>query len=132
MTMRAVLRVLVVAMSLAHRSPAQAEDSYRPSKWPLVYRDEASDVTIRVEADGRHVYATRAKGKLLWRRDPFKDGRLEPYRTRYPRIVWLGPPSQFREDQFRAQGRFVGISFSSSQFGIINVATGEFIFLGQD
>ena len=132
--MRLVVFFVIVVTSTSSwaQGPLVAASKGSPGPWPLIYRDESTKITVRVEADGRHLYATDSRGKFLWRRNPFEDANLEPYRYKYPRIVWLGALSKFQEDRFQGRGRFASISFNSTQFGAINIENGEFIFLGQD
>ena len=59
---------------------------------PQVYKDPGSGTLFYVETDGRHVAAISGEGKLLWSKDPFKDGHLPFYRTEKPQIVYIGPP----------------------------------------
>ncbi len=63
--------------------------------------------------------AISAAGKLLWIRDPFKDAHLPFYRT------------DDRPDKAKLD-RFVAISFNNSQFGVMRISNGEFLFQGQD
>jgi len=117
--------------------PKLVEDWLRPEPetdhhftGPGVFKDKVSETIFYVESDGRHVSAVDQKGKILWHRDPFTDAKLEPYRRARPVICWIGPPSEWSIEG--RKGKFIGIAFDSSQFGIINVANGEFICLGQD
>ncbi len=96
----------------------------------LSYRSAEDENIYYVEGDGRHVVAMTCDGVLLWREDPFAQAELEPYRFDHPRIVWIGEASQGPVDDRR--GDFIAISYDSTQFGLIDTATGEFIFQGQD
>ena len=74
------------------------------------------------------------KTKILWNRDPFADAHLEFYRTKTPCICYIGKPDPETATYLknRGSGRFVHITFNSSQFGVLEMKSGEFIFLGQD
>jgi hypothetical protein len=89
-----------------------------------------------VETDGRHVAAISADGKLLWNRDPFKDGHLPFYRTKNPQIIHIGPVSKSRPYAAPYAGRepdkFVALTFNNSEFGLLRISNGEFKFLGND
>lgn len=54
--------------------------------------DVETKIVFLVEKDGRHVTATDSAGKLLWRRNPFVDFGMCPYRSAHPYIQWIGPP----------------------------------------
>ena len=95
------------------------------------YRDPASGVTYKVEIDGRHIRALTADGKPLWRHDPFVEGKLEPYRQARPTIYWIGPFHDWSKDH-KFDPQHLGVSFTSSQFGRMDVKTGAFAFMGQD
>lgn len=56
------------------------------------FRQTESGITFTVEMDGRHIIATDNTGKVLWRRNPFVDFGMCPYRSPHPYIVWIGPP----------------------------------------
>ena|SRR2546423_7515165 len=94
---------------------------------PQVYKDPTSGMLLYVETDGRHVAAISCAGKLLWNRDPFTDAHLPFYRTEKPQIVSIGPDPTGGEP-----GKFVALTFNSSQFGIMRTSDGEFRFRGQD
>jgi hypothetical protein len=99
---------------------------------PQVYRDTKSGTVFYVESDGRHVAAISKDGKLLWNKDPFKDGRLPLYRTKTPQIVYIGAAYDSVQISKRQRAEFIAISFNSSQFGLLRISDGEFRFLGQD
>ena len=97
---------------------------------PLTYKDPRTNVVYYVESDGRHVIAIRDDGAILWNRNPFDDAGLEPYRVDNPKIVRICAPSEWSiRDR---EGHYISIAFDSSQFGIINTETGDYIFCGQD
>jgi hypothetical protein len=99
---------------------------------PRVYKDPTSGTLLYIETDGRHVAAISVQGKLLWNRDPFKDAHLPFYRTEKPQIVYIGPASKFHHPADEKPERFVEISFNNSQFGLMRISNGEFLFSGQD
>jgi hypothetical protein len=98
---------------------------------PQVYKDPTTGTLLYVETDGRHEAAISVNGKLLWIRDPFKDAQLSFYRTKTPRIVYIGPIP--KDDTVRVEhDKFVAIRFNSSQFGVMSISNGDFRFGGQD
>ena len=92
-----------------------------PISLPYIYKDAESGIMFYVEKDGRHVSAISPAGQILWSRDPFTDSHLPFYRTTTPRIVSIG----------RWKG-ILAISFDSSQYGNLDIKTGDFTFGGQD
>lgn len=99
---------------------------------PQVYKDPTSGTLLYIETDGRHVAAISVQGKLLWNKDPFKDAHLPFYRTEKPQIVYIGPPSKSHHPRGEKSESFVAISFNNSQFGLMRISNGEFLFSGQD
>lgn len=115
---------------MAAAVPAASEplrDGYPPVIVGLIYKDPAANVIIYVETDGRHVVAISPDGKILWRKDPFVDGGLQPYRQARPTITYVGRCMR-PEDV----GKNFCLSFSSSQSGAMDIGTGKFIFGGQN
>ena len=101
---------------------------------PQSYKDPDSGIVFYVESDGRHIAAIAQDGKILWHKDPFADAHLELYRTKQPQIVSLGRPQNRMLEGMsgKGSGRFICISYNSSQAGLVDAKTGEFTFLGQD
>jgi hypothetical protein len=140
--MRPLIVCIAVAMSglspaIAASAPtvtpplaAPLREGIPPSVLGLTYMDPATGVILYVETDGRHVAAISPEGKLLWLKNPFVDANLQPYRVPRPTIFTMGhsnwtPPGGTKD-------AFVGLGFNSSQFGVINLRTGEFTFEGQN
>jgi len=107
-------------------------DAPRQFSGPLTYKDPKSGIVFYVESDGRHVSAINSEGRILWCKDPFAEAKLEFYRTKEPKIVYIGALNEWMIKAFMGKGEFIAITFNSSQFGVLNVATGEFTFEGQD
>lgn len=107
-------------------------NAWRQFSGPLTYKDPKSGTVFYVESDGRHVSAIDSEGRILWCKDPFADAKLEFYRTKEPKIVYIGALNEVMTKVFKDKGEFIAITFNSSQFGALNMATGEFTFEGQD
>ena len=99
---------------------------------PHAYKDPESGIIIYVESDGRHISAINPDGKIFWSRDPFADAHLEFYRTRTPRINYVGKAWPQDEDHWAKKGvkKVIGITYNSSQFGFLDLKTGDFTFGG--
>jgi hypothetical protein len=105
-------------------------NGYREFKGPLAFKDNETGTVFYIESDGRHVAAITSDGKILWIRNPFVDGKLKPYRYENPLIVQIGKADVSIDRQ--RHGRFLFISFNSTQSGVLNMADGKFTFMGQD
>ena len=101
----------------------------REFKGPLSYKDKEAGITFYVESDGRHVVALNSSGKILWVHDPFVEAGLKPYRNDHPRIIFIGSSAGVKGLK---PGKFLGVSFDSTQFGVMDFQTGKFDFHGQD
>lgn len=111
-------------------------------KWakPMVYKDPLTSIFLYVETDGRHVAAIDSRGKLLWVRNPYQQAGLCPYRTPRPVIYSIKAADSINTNLSEwikkvggnPNGRFVSITFDSSQFGLLDEHTGRFIFEGQN
>lgn len=112
------------------RSGAPAEPFTPDTPPALSYKDTATGLVFYVESDGRHVVALAPDGHFLWVEDPFLTARLELYRTPTPQIRTLGAMPA-RETKAHP-GTYIAITYNSSQSGLIDEHTGEFIFLGQN
>lgn len=119
--------------------PADAQDgtttyinSAERFRGPLTYKDERSGTVFYVESDGRHVSAISLTGKILWTRDPYVEGGLEPYRFPNARIVYIGLRKAHRGTYGGDERMALAIVFESTQFGQMNMETGHFDYLGSD
>lgn len=108
---------------------------------PMAYKDPRTSIYFYVESDGRHVSAVDSSGKLLWVRNPFEDAKLCPYRIGRPTIHYIAASdiSSAEIDKLRSVNSnvklgtmFLDLRFNSSQFGLLDEATGDFIFEGQN
>jgi hypothetical protein len=133
--LRNIVALVLLASLTAHAGETRTYlNRARTFRGPIAYADAALKTVFYVESDGRHVSAIGFDGKVLWTRDPFADAKLEAYRVADPRIVRIGRsdglgPSAWKPD---AQATYIGITFNSTQFGILNTKTGEFTDGGRD
>lgn len=85
--------------------------------------------------DSTHVYITayNKTGGVLWKTDPWKDNKIEVYRTNRPIIVDMmfgADPGYF--DKSKKGEKVIWIRYINTQFGFIDLKTGKFYFEGQD
>jgi hypothetical protein len=127
-----VILLFVPCLGAAQQTTAYIAHYLEPFQGPQVYKDPNSGTLFYVETDGRHVAAISGEGNLLWSKDPFKDAHLPFYRTKKPKIVYIGPPPKWVHPAGKEPNQFVSIAFNSSQAGLLRISTGYFEFLGQD
>jgi hypothetical protein len=89
-------------------------------------------LVVYAETDGKHLSAIDFEGRVLWTRSPFADAHLEPYRVAEPRIVQIYAPLPWMLKAAKAKSGFAALQFESTQFGVVDLKTGTFLFLGQD
>ncbi len=75
-----------------------------------------------------YISAIDAKGKLLWKTDPWKDNRLDEYRIKRPIISSF----YFANNQWTKNKEIIWIVYNNTQFGIVDKKTGTFTWFGQD
>lgn len=107
---------------------------------PMSYEDPRTSVTFYVESDGRHLVAIDSKGKVLWVRNPWEDSPVFcQYRTPRPVIDSLKQTELTEIDRANLKPRganleheFIALQFDSSQYGVVDESTGDFIPEGQN
>ena len=97
---------------------------------PKTYKDPKSGTIFYVESDGRHLSAINKDGRLLWTKNPFVDAKLEPYRYKNPTIIYVGASKN--KPELSKHDRYISISYNSTDFGDVNVKTGQFHYGGRD
>ena len=126
--------IVSTACSVSHQSGTAAADVSEAYRHPTQLRYSYAGMTFQVEGDGRHIAAFTQDGRLQWRRDPFADARLPQYRGPEAWIVWIGPAQKWMIEAMngRGSGKYVSISYNSTQSGVLDIKTGDFTFMGQD
>ena len=100
----------------------------RQALYPIRVTDKETGIVYEVQSDRRTITATKHDGTLVWKVSPFVDAKLEPYRFKHPFIVYFGKAL----NQSNIKEPVLGISFNSSQFGVIELESGKFHFGGND
>ena len=124
------------------------EKKFKPPKYELwdtstpkaiSFKDDRSSVMFYVESDGRHMAAIDPSGKLLWVRNPFEESKECPYRTPRPIIQKLESievskeiADIYKNQNFNMRHDFIRVTFDSSQFGLLDVETGDYFVEGQN
>ena len=132
---------LIVALALVC-NVSSAQDTYRFDRngnlidgshiqlrnlGEVVLKDSAG---TRYILDSVHVSiaAYDASGKKLWHTDPWKDANLPEYRTKRPVIVRFRLTASGKNMKIES----ISIVYNNTQFGIVNKATGNFEWFGQN
>ncbi|WP_035601348.1 hypothetical protein [Haloferula sp. BvORR071] len=102
---------------------------FRHAVYPIRVTDTTTGIIYEVAKDRRTITATNPKGEKLWAVNPFEDAKLKPYRVKHPIIFYFGKSQPGAPRKGKLQ---LGLEFDSSQFGTLDLADGEFRFLGQD
>jgi hypothetical protein len=89
----------------------------------------------RFVLDTAHITITAYSktGAVLWKTDPWKDNKIDVYRTNRPiivNIVFGKDPGYI--DKSQKGERVIMIEYINTQFGYIDLKTGKFHFMGQD
>ena len=101
-------------------------------KLPLTYWAAKSGVVFYVESDHQHVAAIDNKGKVLWHKNvvdqlPFKE------LSRPVHVVCIGKAQDWMlqvQKEWGKSGEYVGIDFSTRDFGILDQSSGVFTWMG--
>jgi hypothetical protein len=141
MTGRLIWRALPLGL-WAMTSPMTIADAKQRSHFghysdvftgPSTYRDPASGAIFYVESDGMHLARLEKSGKLAWMTNPHSEARVPDYREMAPRIVHIGPLMPWMKRHLGDRARyFIAMTFTNSQFGVVDIRNGTFEFLGQD
>jgi hypothetical protein len=110
------------------------------------YRDPRSGILLKVAQDGRHLSAINPDGEVLWRRNPHTG--IEPYRVQPTCILTVGPKMKRLKAKAvigwsllrgklvtidpATSEHLVALTFDNSQFGLVDIRSGEFFFGGQN
>jgi hypothetical protein len=85
-----------------------------------------------VLGDALQHLARDAYGRTLWERAPYADAGVTRYREAHPTINFVNEPTdRQRPDCARMGWTCAELGYTSTQFGLLNLWTGEFRFLGQ-
>lgn len=122
----------VEAELLQKGSSAKVVDEFRRTEFrqaffPIRVTDKVSGIVYEVQSDRQTVIAIKANGETLWKVTPFKDAK--PYRVEHRFIIRFGKAHPAAEGK---KVEFVSLTFNSSEFGKLELATGEFHYGGQD
>lgn len=100
----------------------------RQAFYAIQVTDKQTGIVYEVQSDRRTITATKPDGTLVWKVNPFVEAKLEPYRVKHPFIVYFGKT----QNQSNLKVPVLGITFNSSQFGVIELESGKFHPQGQD
>jgi hypothetical protein len=121
---------MVAAGTKEDEMEAYRRDILRSMYFPIRITDTQTGNTYEVQKDRRTIIAKDKGGKILWKINPFVDGKLQPYRFKHPIIEYFGMP--FTPLKSEARHRTLQVSFNSTQSGGIDINNGAFAWWGQD
>ena len=80
------------------------------------------------------ITAYNNKKKIIWKTDPYLDNRILPYRTNRPRIISFkfGKTPDYYVNKVKSGKTVLWITYNNTQYGFIDLVTGEYYFCGQD
>ena len=104
------------------------KESFRYASFPIRITDKETGNVYELQSDRRTIIAKRPSGEIIWTINPFKDANLKPYRVDYPFIYYFGKSNS--DSNFK--GPVLGIVFTGSQFGNIELISGKFHLGGAD
>lgn len=97
----------------------------------MTLKDEQSGTLFYFESDGQHVTAFDRDGAVLWHKNPVEEARLKGFskdgKSAWPIICYAGPPLEPGK-----RGKYLTITFSTKDFGLLDKQTGTFTLLGRD
>ena len=101
--------------------------------YPIILSDTLTNVKFVLDTSHVYITAYNSSGNILWRTDPWKDDKIEVYRTNRPIIVNMhfdtnpGYPDKTKKGE-----KVIWIQYINTQSGFIDLKTGAFYFVGQD
>ena len=102
------------------------DTNYRVKK--MILFDSLTKTKFILDSTQTYITAIDSTGKKLWETDPRKKSNMMIYRIKHPIITSF----YFSVNIWSNHREVIGIGYDNSQFGMIDKATGEFTFLGQD
>jgi hypothetical protein len=131
--MRRILTVaLLCLMSRSLAAEPFVARATEPYRGPVAYVDKKLQLVVYAETDGKHLSAIDFDGRVLWTRSPFVDAHLKPYRVAEPRIIHVYSPLPWMLEGAKKGMAFAAVEFESTQFGLVDLKSGQFFSLGQD
>jgi hypothetical protein len=105
----------------------------------MTLKDQDSGTIFYFESDGQHVTALDKDGAVLWHKNPVEEGGLKGSsvdgKTAWPTICAAGPPLGWMVKTMQDRGKhgeYLGISFNTREFGLLDKLTGEYTHMGRD
>ena len=96
----------------------------------VTLKDTILNYTFVLDSSHNYVTAHDSIGNIVWKTDPYKDNRIEEYRTKRPIIVdfLFGPKDNVDSTE---RNKVLWVMYSNTQFGFLNLKTGKYEFVGQ-
>jgi hypothetical protein len=99
----------------------------------VILKDSSSARTFILDTSHIFIVALNSQRDTVWKTDPWKDNKLEVYRTKRPRVVdmTIGSNEGWISSDKKPEN-VLWIRYNNTQFGFISLTTGKFHFSGQD
>jgi hypothetical protein len=101
---------------------------------PITYKDEKTGMLFYLEGNGTNMAGIDKEGTILWYKDLTKDvTEKRPPMGQKLRVTSLGKVDAKRLKELEDLGKggdYLGIGLNTSEGGLINQKTGEYIFNG--
>lgn len=94
----------------------------RYAYFPIRVTDRVTGIVYEVQGDRRTIIAKKPDGTVLWKADPYKEGKVPRYRVDYPFITYFGKVP----DSARAKEKVLGLGYNSSFHGYLSLEDGAF------
>lgn len=107
------------------------KQEFRYAVYPIRVTDVQTGNVYEVQSDRRTIIAKKPGGEVIWTLIPYKDleGGKPSYRgVKHPFISFFGKSDNMTD----LKGPVLGISYTTSAFGDIELKTGKFHWLGND
>ena len=98
---------------------------------PVILKDSVLNYTFVLDSSHINVTAYDSSGNILWKTDPYKDKKIQEYRSKRPIIVDIFFCNNQYRDTNKSEKR-ICITYNNTQFGYIIFQTGEYVPEGQD
>ena len=105
--------------------------------FPIRVEDLKTGNIYEVQTDRRTILAKSKDGKILWKVNPYVDakltelkGPLKMHFHKYPYICYLG--KTFTQVRSEAKDYTLQVTFTSKEFGGLDLRTGKFTLWGSD
>ena len=118
---------LIVTMFIFSACQARKKVVAKKKSYSQIIIDSESGTQYQLDTTQIYITAITSNNDTIWRTDPWKDNNLGEYRVKRPIIIYF----MFKTDEITGR-KVIAIDYNSSQFGTVELKTGQFLFSGND